>query len=65
MEGITIAWREGSFNCEYRREASGGWLSVLSGEELLAREPLASVSAACTRARELTDQLAQKRAKPA
>jgi hypothetical protein len=65
MKGITIAWREGSVRCEYRREATGGWLSVFSGEELIAKEPLDSVLAACSRARELSDSLVIKRAKRA
>ena len=63
MKGITIGWREGPFRCEYRRETPGGWLYMLSGDELIAKEPLGSVSAACTRARELSDSLAQKHAK--
>ena len=65
MKGITIAWREGSFRCEYRREATGGWLYLLNGDELVAKEPLPSVSSAYHRARELSDSLPLKRAKPA
>jgi hypothetical protein len=65
MKGIAIGWREGSFRCEYRRESTGGWLNVLSGDELVAREPVASVSAAYNRARELSDSLVLKRAKRA
>ncbi len=57
MKGITIAWHEGPFRCEFRREPNGGWLHVLSGDDLLAKEPLPSVSAAYQRAREITESL--------
>jgi hypothetical protein len=57
MKGITIAWQEGPYKCEFRREPAGGWLHVFGGDELVAREPLASVSAAYQRARELADLL--------
>lgn len=57
MKGITITWHEGPYRCEFRREPSGGWLSVSSGEELVAKEPLPTVFAACQRAREIADSL--------
>ena len=57
MKGITITWREGPLRCEFRREPQGSWLLVMSGDELLAKEPVASVSAASQRARELADAL--------
>jgi hypothetical protein len=65
MKGITIAWRDGPITCEFRREASGGWLHLLSGDELVAREPAASVSAAYHRAHELCEAMESKRAKRA
>jgi hypothetical protein len=57
MKGITIAWREGPLRCEFRREPLGSWLFVMSGDELVAKEPAASVSVAAQRARELADSL--------
>ena len=57
MKGITIAWREGSLRCEFRHDPVGSWLVVMSGDELLAKEPAASVSVAAQRARELADAL--------
>ena len=57
MKGITITWREGPYRCEFRHEPSGRWLLVMSGDELLAKEPVASVSVASQRARELADSL--------
>ena len=65
MEGITITWREGPFRCEHCREAGGGWLYLLSGDEVIAKEPVGSVAAAYTRARELSESLAEKHAKRA
>lgn len=57
MKGITITWHEGPLRCEFRHDPSGSWLLVMSGDELLAREPVASVSVASQRARELADAL--------
>lgn len=57
MKGITITWHEGPFRCEFRHEPTGGWLSVLGADELLAREPIPTVSAAYQRAREIADLL--------
>jgi hypothetical protein len=57
MKGITITWREGPLRCEFRNEAQGGWLLATSGDQLVAREPAASVSAAAQRARELADAM--------
>lgn len=65
MRAITIAWREGLFGCEYHRETDGGWLLVTSGGELLAREHVASVSAAYRRGHELSGSLEASRAKRA
>ena len=53
MKGMTIGWQEEPFRCEFRAEAAGGWLHVLRGEELVAKEPVASVLAAYQRAREI------------
>ena len=65
MKGITIAWREGPLRCEFRREPQGSWLLVMSGDELVAREPVASVTLASQRARELADSMPVARAKRA
>lgn len=60
MRGTTIAWRDEPFRCEFRGEAAGGWLHVLRGEELVAREPVASVLAAYQRAKEISRALLWK-----
>ena len=57
MKGMTISWREGPLRCEFRHDSVGSWLVVMSGDELLAKEPAPSVSAAAQRARELADSL--------
>jgi hypothetical protein len=57
MKGMTITWREGPLRCEFRHDPVGSWLFVMSGEELLAKEPAASVTVAAQRARELADSL--------
>ena len=60
MRGMTIAWRDEPFRCEFRGEAGGGWLHVLQDGELLAREPVASVVAAYQRAKEISRALLWK-----
>ena len=65
MKGMTIGWWEEPFRCEFRSESAGGWLQMLRGEELVAREPVASVLAAYQRAREISQMLIWKRAKGA
>lgn len=62
---MTIGWREEPFRCEFRAENAGGWLHVLRGEELVAREPVASVVAAYNRAREICHTLLWKSRKGA
>ena len=60
---MTIWWCEEPFRCEFRSEISGGWLRMLRGEELVAREPVASILAAYQRAKEISDLSIWKRAK--
>lgn len=57
---MTIAWRDEPFRCEFRSDTTGGWLHVLRGEKLVAREPVASVLAAYQRAREISRTLLWK-----
>lgn len=57
MRGMTIGWREEPFRCEFRAETTGGWIHVLRGEELVAKEPVASVMAGYQRAREICQAL--------
>jgi hypothetical protein len=63
MKSLTIAWREGPLRCEFRSEPQGSWLLVMNDDELLAREPVASVAVASQRARELADSMPIERAK--
>lgn len=65
MRGTTIGWREEPFRCEFRAENAGGWLHVSRGDELVAREPVASVLAAYQRAREICHTLMWKSRKGA
>lgn len=65
MRGMTIGWREETFRCEFRAEGDGGWLHVLRGDELVAREPVASVLTAYHRAREICHALMWKSRKGA
>jgi hypothetical protein len=65
MKAMTIGWREEPFRCEYRTEAIGGWLHLFEDEQLVAREPVASVLVAYRRAREISQALLWKRAKGA
>lgn len=65
MKGMTITWHEGPFTCEFSREPTGKWLSVLNGDQLVAREALPTVSAAYQRAREIVDALPVAGVRPA
>ena len=60
MKGITIAWREEPFRCEFRSQPGGSWLHLLRGDELVACEAVASVTAAYERAREISRTLQWK-----
>lgn len=65
VKPLLIAWLEEPFRCEYRREPAGSWLHIYSGEDLVRREPIASLVAAYQRARELSATLLWKSAKGA
>jgi hypothetical protein len=65
MKGMTIGWQEEPFHCEFRVEGATGWLVVLDGDEIIAREPVQSAVVACRRARELCSALLWTRAKGA
>ena len=52
--------------CEFRSEERGGWLRLFGErDELVTQEPVPSAEAAYARAWELSDSLAEPRAKRA
>jgi hypothetical protein len=65
MRHTSIRWRQDRFVCEYRIEASGGWLYLFADADELAREPVLSAEAAYARARELSDSFIETHAKRA
>jgi hypothetical protein len=57
MHRIAIRWREQRFDCELQSDGETKWLCLFAGAQLVWRERVASVHAACDRAREVARQL--------
>lgn len=57
MHRIAIRWREHPFDCELQSDGETKWLCLFAGTQLVWRERVASVYAACDRAREVARQL--------